>query len=122
MKKRLLLLLSLLIVAMGSVFAQERTITGTVLSSEDGGPMPGVNITVVGTTTGAMTNVDGIYDKDPNKNPKAKKFDEISILDLEKVIYGETGNSNIRRDQQLWEVVRIPDGAFKRDVIQSYYR
>ncbi|MHA1475780.1 MAG: UMP kinase [Promethearchaeota archaeon] len=36
-----------------------------------------------------LTNVDGIYDKDPNKYPKAKKFDEISILDLEKVIAGE---------------------------------
>lgn len=40
-----------------------------------------------------LTNVDGIYDKDPKKNPTAKKFDRITITELEKVIYGEGGAS-----------------------------
>lgn len=40
-----------------------------------------------------LTNVDGIYDKDPNAHTDAKKFDEITIPELEKVIYGEGGNS-----------------------------
>ena len=40
-----------------------------------------------------LTNVDGIYDKDPRKHTSAKKFDRITISELEKVIYGEGGAS-----------------------------
>lgn len=40
--------------------AQERLITG-VLRSSDGEPMPGVNITIKGTTTGTTTDADGRY-------------------------------------------------------------
>lgn len=41
-------------------FAQEKTITGTVVD-EDGLPLPGVNIIVQGTSQGAQTNFDGNY-------------------------------------------------------------
>ncbi len=40
-----------------------------------------------------LTDVDGIYDKDPHKHTDAKKFDEISIPQLEEVIYGQGGNT-----------------------------
>lgn len=40
--------------------AQERTVTGTVSSEEDG-TLPGVNIVVQGTTIGTVTDVDGKY-------------------------------------------------------------
>jgi len=43
------------------VYGQVR-ITGTVSSSDDGAPLPGVNIVVQGTTVGSITNVDGEYD------------------------------------------------------------
>ena len=39
-----------------------------------------------------LTNVDGIYDKDPGKFPDAKKIDEITIKNLEKLIYGQGGS------------------------------
>lgn len=42
-------------------FAQDRTISGKVTSSEDGSALPGVNIVVKGTTTGAVTDIDGNY-------------------------------------------------------------
>lgn len=32
------------------------------------------------------TNVDGVYSDDPNKNPKAKKFDKLSYDEFEKII------------------------------------
>ena len=41
--------------------AQERTITGKVLASEDGTPMPGVSVIVKGTTRGANTDANGTY-------------------------------------------------------------
>lgn len=42
-------------------WAQERTISGTVTSAEDGSTMPGVNVVLKGTTNGTITDVDGNY-------------------------------------------------------------
>jgi TonB-linked SusC/RagA family outer membrane protein len=42
------------------IFAQERTITGKVTAQGEG-PLPGVNVTVQGTTIGAITVLDGSY-------------------------------------------------------------
>ncbi|MEO5978114.1 MAG: SusC/RagA family TonB-linked outer membrane protein [Chryseolinea sp.] len=47
-----------------AVFAQVRTITGSVTSSEDGSAMPGVNIVIKGTTNGTVTGTDGKYSVD----------------------------------------------------------
>jgi TonB-linked SusC/RagA family outer membrane protein len=58
--KKFLLLCFALFVALG-VSAQERIVTGRVTSSEDGTPLPGVNILVKGTTTGTVTDSNGSY-------------------------------------------------------------
>ncbi len=42
-------------------FAQSKTITGRVTSSEDGSAMPGVSVVLKGTTVGASTDGDGRY-------------------------------------------------------------
>ena len=39
--------------------AQDRNVTGTVLSSEDNAEVPGVNVVVKGTTIGTITDMDG---------------------------------------------------------------
>lgn len=54
------MLLLLLGFAVSSVFAQQRTVTGTV-TSEELGALPGVNIVIQGTTSGAVTDMDGNY-------------------------------------------------------------
>lgn len=53
-----LLLLAFLLPA--TLFAQT-TVTGTVTDQADASPLPGVNILVKGTTTGASTDFDGLY-------------------------------------------------------------
>jgi len=60
MRKSLLLSLVMLITA-SMAFAQDRTISGKITSSEDGSAIPGVNVVVKGTTTGAVTDIDGNY-------------------------------------------------------------
>lgn len=55
-----LLLVFLFSLASSYAQAQTRTITGTVKDS-DGSPLPGVTVVVKGTTTGAVTDVDGNY-------------------------------------------------------------
>jgi TonB-linked SusC/RagA family outer membrane protein len=44
-----------------SVWAQDRVVTGKVTSSDDGSPLPGVNVVLKGTTTGTVTDADGTY-------------------------------------------------------------
>jgi TonB-linked SusC/RagA family outer membrane protein len=61
MRKCLLLGLAMLITAGMAAYGQDRTISGKVISAEDGSPLPGVNVVVKGTTTGAVTDIDGNY-------------------------------------------------------------
>ena len=61
MRKILLTSLCLLMAFCVQLRAQERTITGTVTSSDDGTTLPGVSVVVKGTTRGANTDADGKY-------------------------------------------------------------
>ena len=61
MKKRLFLLTSMLLMISASVFSQTRKITGKVTSSETGEPMVGVTITIKGTNTGTISDMDGAF-------------------------------------------------------------
>jgi TonB-dependent SusC/RagA subfamily outer membrane receptor len=42
-------------------WSQSRTVTGKVISSDDGGALPGVNILEKGTSNGTVTDADGLY-------------------------------------------------------------
>jgi len=42
-------------------FGQDRTVSGIVISGEDGLPIPGVSIIVTGTTTGTVTDLEGKF-------------------------------------------------------------
>jgi len=58
-------------------FAQEKTVTGNVVSEEDGLGLPGVNVTVQGTTRGVQTGLDGEY--------------SIAVTEGEKLTFSFTG-------------------------------
>jgi TonB-linked SusC/RagA family outer membrane protein len=57
--RRIALFVFSMVLSVGLLFGQERTITGRVSAEE--GPLPGVNVTVQGTTIGAITDVNGTY-------------------------------------------------------------
>src|ERR1700758_3945525 len=61
MKKLLLVSLCFLMLCVTQVFAQNRTITGTVTAKEDGLPIPGATVKVKGTQTGTQTNSAGKF-------------------------------------------------------------
>lgn len=49
----------------GQAFGQQKSrVTGSVISSSDNAPVPGVTVVVKGTTTGTVTNIDGIFNLD----------------------------------------------------------
>lgn len=60
MKKNLLLFFAFVMIAI-SVHAQERNIRGKVTSAADGSNLPGVNVTIKGTSTGTITDSEGNY-------------------------------------------------------------
>jgi len=59
--KRCMLLFTTLILGAGVLFAQEINVQGTITSSEDGLPIPGVSVVQKGTTNGTITDIDGKY-------------------------------------------------------------
>ena len=55
-----LFLVGIFLVSQLGAFAQQKTLTGTVVG-DDGIPVPGVTVFVKGTTTGTVTDIDGNY-------------------------------------------------------------
>lgn len=54
-------IIAVIMLTSGLAWAQDRTISGTVTSTEDGSPLPGVNVVVKGTTIGSVTSADGNF-------------------------------------------------------------
>jgi Ca-activated chloride channel family protein len=61
MKKQFSMLIVLLMLSLGFMAPEERTISGKVTSKEDGSPLPGVNVVLKGTTGGTVTDGQGAY-------------------------------------------------------------
>lgn len=60
MRKLFLLLMTIIGVSLGAT-AQERTISGIVISGDDNEPIVGATVMVVGTTIGTTTDIDGRF-------------------------------------------------------------
>ncbi|MBS7566987.1 TonB-dependent receptor [Mucilaginibacter sp. Bleaf8] len=61
MKKKLLNLFLVLFFLSVQAMAQHKTITGKVISSDDGNPLPGVSVRLKGTPQGTATDINGKY-------------------------------------------------------------
>ncbi len=61
MKKNLLVSIFALLMISSISWAQERTVSGKVTSTEDGSALPGVNVILKGTTVGTATDANGMY-------------------------------------------------------------
>ena len=59
--RKVTILMVLLLLAGGSIFAQQRIITGTVTNVSDGSTIPGVTVLAIGTNEGTVTDIDGNY-------------------------------------------------------------
>ena len=58
MKRKLMLLMTCLMIGIGLVNAQISKVTGNVTSEEDGLPVVGASVLVKGTTVGTVTDID----------------------------------------------------------------
>ncbi len=103
-------------------FGQTVQITGTVTSSDEGLAMPGVNVTVKGTTIGAITAADGKFVISVPTNATALIFSFIGYRTLELPIEGKT-RIDAQLQQDLFKVDEVVVVAYgtqqKRDLTGS---
>jgi TonB-linked SusC/RagA family outer membrane protein len=89
--KKLFLLIALFVFLGGFTYAQTRVITGTVTSSVEGeGAVPGVSVSVTGTTVGTITGVDGKYSLTAPQNATSLTFTYIGMKKQEVEIGGRS--------------------------------
>jgi TonB-linked SusC/RagA family outer membrane protein len=117
--KKILMIFTLFLITGVLVMGQTVQISGTVTSSEDGLALPGVNVTVKGTTIGAITGADGKYVISAPASAKALTFSFIGFRTQEITVSGKTRiDANLEQDIfNVEEVVVIAYGTQqKRDV------
>ena len=88
--KKSLILFVLMLLTSSLVMAQTVVITGTVTSQEDGAAIPGANVTVKGTTIGAITDTEGKYQISVPVSATTLVFSFIGMADQEVPISGRT--------------------------------
>jgi TonB-linked SusC/RagA family outer membrane protein len=88
MKKITLFLSVLLFMGIWSANAQTRTVTGLVTSAEDGSPIPGVSISVQGTTLGTVSDMDGRYSLQVPQDAQTLVFSFVGMATSEVPIEG----------------------------------
>jgi len=120
--KKILLIFTLFLMAGTLVIGQTVQITGTVTSSEDGLALPGVNVTVKGTTIGAITGADGRYVISAPASAQTLIFSFIGFVTQEMSIQGRT-SVNVVLKQDLYNVEEVVVVAYgtqqKRDITGS---
>lgn len=112
MEKRLMMLLVGLFLSLGMALAQTQ-ISGTVVSSEDGEPVVGASVLVVGTSTGTVTDIDGKFTLTV---PEGKKL-RIAYIGMSTQIVAAKSSMKVTLktdNKSLDEVIVTGYGNFKK--------
>jgi TonB-linked SusC/RagA family outer membrane protein len=123
MRKILLASCMCLTIAWSNVMAQERSITGKVTAEEDGSPLPGVNVVLKGSTTGTVTDAEGIYRLSIPGDGGTLVFSFIG-LKTQEILVGEKSVVDLQMGmdiQQLGEVV-VTAAGIEREKKSLGYR
>lgn len=116
MKQRLVMFIAMLFLVVGSALAQTKA-TGVVISAEDGQPVVGASVRVVGENTGAVTDMDGKY---TIKVPSSKSQLEITYVGMISAVI--TAGNNVKTFLNsdaagLDEVVVVAYGTQKKTTL-----
>ena len=121
MKKLLLVSLCFLMLSITQVFAQNRTVTGTVTAKDDGLPVPGVTVKIKGTSVGTQTNSAGKYTLSvPQGAVLVYTFVGYTAQSI-KVTGGVVNVSMLPASNQLGEVVVTGALGIKREAREQGY-
>jgi len=104
MRKLLLVSLCFLTLSLTQVFAQNRTITGTVTDKGDGKPIPGVTVKIKGANTGVATNGEGKFTLSV-PHGAVLQFSFVGYLPVEQLATADMSVALSMESNQLTEVV-----------------
>ena len=116
MKRILLLSFALVLVLLQQVYAQSRTVSGTVTDQSTSQELPGVAVIVKGTTVGTTTGTDGSYMLNVPAEGATLVFRFIGYETVEQAV-DQTGIVNVALpvdNKQLQEVVVVGYGTQER--------
>jgi len=115
------ILVSFLFLA-SNVWAQDRTISGTISSDEDGSGLPGVNVILQGTTVGTTTDVNGSYSLDVPSDGGTLVFSFIGLASQEIAIGSRSVVDVVMSSdvEELQEVVVTALGITKEKAALGY--
>lgn len=108
-------MLILLFVGLQSIFAQDREVSGVVTSAEDGLSLPGVSVSVKGTTLGTSTDFDGKYSIKVPAGSDVLLFSFVGMKAKEVKITGATMNVVMESESVgVEEVMVVAYGTAKK--------
>lgn len=114
MKTKILIFSTFIFSLMGFDFAETRTITGTVTSADDGSALPGVSVTVKGTSVGTQTDGNGQYSINVTEKGKVLAFSFIGMKTKEiKLTATNIVNVALEADNQTLEEVVVTGYALQ---------
>ncbi|MGD9929032.1 MAG: SusC/RagA family TonB-linked outer membrane protein [Mangrovibacterium sp.] len=113
--KKVVLLLAIFAIGLQAVLAQTREITGTVTSADDGSTLPGVSVSVKGTTLGTITDIDGNYIIKVPTDAKTLVFSFVGMQSQEVAISGNTINVVMEPDVVGINEVVVTAMGIRRD-------
>ena len=113
MEKRLMMFIACVFLNLGMALAQTH-VSGVVTSSEDGSPIIGASVKIVGTTSGTVTDIDGNFTLDVESNKAELEFSYIGMV-TKKLKASEKMQVVLDPDTQVLEQVIVTGyGAAKK--------
>ena len=113
LKRKVFLFLFLLLSV--HAFAQERVVTGTVTSDEDGLGIPGLSVVVKGTNIGTSTDIDGKYSISVPADGKTLVFSFVGMIKQELPISSDVINVVMKTSTKQMEEVVVTALGIKRE-------
>jgi len=113
--RKLLLLMGVVVITIGQLVAQSRTITGKVTDT-DGSPVPNVSVLVKGSSIGTTTGQEGTYSLSVPPNAKTLVFSSVGMGTVE-IVIGDNSvvNATMKSaEAEMQEVVVVGYGTQKR--------
>jgi len=104
--KKIALLLVFFAIGLQVLVAQTKEVTGKVTSSEDGGGIPGVTISIKGTTLGTITDMDGVFKLKVPQDAKTLVFSFVSMVSQEIAIGNQT-TFNVKMSPEFTSVDEV---------------
>ena len=86
--------------------AQTKDVTGKVTSADDGAPIPGVSVSVKGTTLGTITDIDGEFEMTVPNDAKTLVFSFIGMKNYEMEI-GNQSNFSVKMATDVFGIDEV---------------